>query len=347
MKSICLLLMFFSLHAFAQSTPYQMRNGQWRVYKSEAQTIGTVGSVGQIKAGHTLTTLSFPSPTLSVDKLAFWNLTNISDSSAQTSCSSGAAACDLTNSATAVTFAGTNILGASTAAVFGGASYLRSTDALLNPGATASTPFAMGGWFSATNWASSTQTLFRQGIDYTHLSYGVEIGSAGLWCATSSNGTSDTDSIAYPPANTFTSWHHVVFMFDGTYSKCYLDGKLVGTAKPTTIFSSAGFLAFNIGARANGGDRFFTGSAQDIFFINGYALTDDDIMKLKSTKLTHSANILAKRQRWDFYHYLAGTSPASELKYLWYDPSDSNNLFVDFGSLGATDKVDITLYDKN
>jgi hypothetical protein len=77
------------------------------------------------------------------------------------------------------------------------------------------------------------------------------------------------------------TWHHIVFTFNGTTGRIYYDGKMVGAA----AMSPPAYDATNpprIGCRVvNGANAsIFTGSLDDVFLINGTALSADQIKEL-------------------------------------------------------------------
>lgn len=347
MKRFLLPLFFISSIAFAQSTP------DWRpinrVYKNDGVTVGSVGSAGQIKAGHILTTKSFPVGVIGNDKLAFWNLASASDNSGQTSCSSGAAACDLTNSGT-VTFTGTDIFGSARVATFNGTTqFLSSTDAFFNPGNGVS--FTYGGWFSLTDWTPATNNALISNYPAggTDAGFIVYVGTTGYIRATMTN-TASTDDVLLDATHSFVdgSWHHVAVQFDYASSllSVFLDGTLA-TSKSATNMRSVSSPVFRIGATYTTPGAYMTGKAADVFFSRGVVLTAQDIRRLYSTRIDHNKNLIAKRQDWHFKHQHLGTAgnPYQTLPFVWHDPTDANSLFVDFSDMDAADKVDIRMYD--
>lgn len=335
--------------AHAQSTP------DWRpinrVYKQDAKVVGSVGSAGQIKAGHVLTTKSFPSSVLNNDKLAFWNLASASDNSGQTACTSGAAACDLTNNGT-VTFTGSDLWGTGRAATLNGSTqYFTNTDSFFDFGSTID--WAIGGWFYSTNWvpSSANQVLLLQGDQNTDASYRIVlIQTTGVLSLQATNTSTSYDAAASTAGTLAAGWHHIAGTYNSTADllTLYVDGSAVSQAPIATIRASTTD-RFYLGATlASGSPTYhFPGVVQDVFAVRGYAVTAQDIRRLYSTRIDHNKNLIAKRQDWHFKHQHLGTAgnPYQTLPFVWHDPTDANSLFVDFSDLDATDKVDIRLYD--
>lgn len=347
MKRFLLPILFFASTAFAQSTP------DWRpinrVYKDDAHVVGSVGSAGQIKAGHVLTTKSFPAGVVGNDKLAFWNLASASDNSGQTSCTSGAAACDLTNNGT-VTFTGSDIFGSARVATFNGTTQsLSSTDAFFNPGNGKS--FAFGGWFYLTSWtpasANSLVGFYASGTDKGPLFY---VDNLGIMFVATNTATLDDATIRV--GGLASGWHHVVMLYDqaNTTLKAFVDGRFSGSSvlvNQRALTSPA----FRVGANGSSATNFMNGSAEDVFFINcgvsTSCVSDQDIRRLYSTRLDHNKNLIAKRQDWQIRHQHRGIAgnPYQKLPFVWMDTTDSNSLFLDLADLDSDDRVDIRLYD--
>lgn len=335
---------------FAQSTP------DWRpinrVYKNDGVTVGSIGSAGQIKAGHILTVKSFPAAIATDNtKLAYWNL------NADANDELGVSAHNLVNGTTAsgcnaggtVAYTGANIFGSSNAAAAFNAtpnSTLCSTDAFFNAG---DSDFSVGGWFSLVSWAATSKILISQDP--------VSASDSGWFIGT--GGTANTIELRVPTSASGSAtfvvlsnswlaneWHHVVLTYNATSDAwtVFVDGGNVFSTIQTNrtmtspIFRISGFLTVPT--------NWFNGVAEDLFYAKA-VLTSQDVRRLYSTRLDHNKNLIAKRQDWHFKHQHLGTvgNPYQTLPFVWHDLTDANSLFVDFSDLDATDKIDIRLYD--
>lgn len=130
------------------------------VYELSKQSVGSVGSSSQVKAGHVLTDSSFSAYTTD---LSYFNLNaDVNDETSNTR--------NLTNNNSA-TFTGTSILGVASGVVAlnGSTQYLSSTNAFFNPG---DADFSFGGWFKSkwatdsdaalvSQWSAGGQVSFR------------------------------------------------------------------------------------------------------------------------------------------------------------------------------------------
>ena len=298
------------------------------------QTIGNVGSVGQINSGHNLTPASFPSAHYAT-KISYYSLVNLLDGNTSLSHT-------LTNNGT-VQFTGTGIVGgASTCASFNGTSqYLSSTDVHFNP----STDWIMGGWFNPTTFTpAADQTLFSSWSAGGNQKFGVDLLTTGNLKIYSSLTGADyaltTVTLTFIPG-----WTHVALQYIASAQKLYLyvDSILVGTHTVGGSLYSPASPVFTIGARA-GGSNYFSGSIDEFFACNGYGFSDDEVAKVYSAKIVHSSGVNIKYQDWratiiygelsaqitDFitdmdsdavYVDLSGQSPASSLYLALYNSS--------------------------
>lgn len=308
-----------------------------KVY-SLSQAVGSVGSASQIKAGHILEGASFPS-SMTASKRSFYNLAADGDDD------SGNAR-TLTNNGTTV-FTGNNIFGTANAAadLDGIDDNFSSTSAHFNPGNGKS--WAVGGWFKANDWTpAGVQDLFSNIASGADRGFAVQLQSDGRieFQATNSAASYDTTLTVSNPGFTDATWQHfaMVYDFSTTTLKAYINGKLAASgylANTRSVTSSI----FRVGAEQSVAAAFFAGEIQDVFFVNDHLLTDADIRKLVSSKITHNAGIDAKNQDWKF---ILGSGVQKHPSWQpVVDQSSSTILYADFGDLDSTETVDISLLD--
>lgn len=302
-----------------------------------SQAIGSVGTVGQCAAGHILATSSFPS-SLGASSFSYYNLAStVNDNSGN--------ARNLTASG-AVVFTGTNILGSiNSAATFSGAQYAQSNDSFFNVGVD----FTSGGWFYHSTWSTATsETLLSK--------YDTSNGTGGFEIVLEDIGGQDFVSFKFGPALAYTAsvpssgmgaatWHHLAIMFDSTALeiRAYIDGSLAATAAVILgAYANPAAVPFAVAARksAGVGASFFTGRAEEVFFINTN-IADVSLRKIYSYKLTHSSSISSKNQEW-FGTFTDSVATQENVSWL-VDKSDSNILYMDLNSFSATTTADLAL----
>lgn len=304
------------------------------------QAVGSVGSSGQIAYGHILTTKSWPNGLVQASQLAYFNL----DADAL---DDGPQGKNLTNNAS-TPFTAANIFGAAnTAALLNGTTqYFSSTDAFFNPGNGVS--FGLGGWFKTTNLASGPTFLsnYASGSDRGFL---IEANADGSITFSMTNTASVQDFVFRSAAGLIANsvWHHIAMVFDfgNQLMRCYVDGKQVGSLTVTNQRSLTSS-SFKVGADSTTPADFFAGSIEDVFFVSGYTLTDNDIRKIASYRYDHNSGVLAKNQRWGAKIYPIADGDSFQAAPGWLvGSSDINSVFWDFSDLGSTDTVDVYLED--
>jgi len=308
------------------------------IVKTITGTVGSVGSVGQISAGHVLGSSSFNFTP--ADDLAYWHLSSdATDNSGVTACSSGAAACDLTNNGS-TPFTGTDLFGATGAATLNGTSqYFSSTDAFFNPG---DSDFTVWGWFKSNDWSpSSTQTLMGQ----------ENSGSDRGWYVDNLIGTNDIRIINEPEGTVLQkttgfvdgSWHFVLASFrasDDTWT-LYLDlnkSQVSGPSGVHTVTSPS----FEIGALRATPQNFFSGSVSNVGFVTKL-LSDEDIRKLYSYKQPLNLTIGPESQEWLGLWSRSDGQVKNQLENGWLVDKRSDEVFWDLSSLDSSDSVDLKL----
>ena len=302
------------------------------VYNLPKQVVGSIGSSGQIVAGHVLTSASFPSTT-STSNTSIYNLVNGSPVDAY-------GGRDLT--ATGSPTGDTSILGVASAATAlnGSTQYLSSSNAFFNAG---DNDFVVGGWFKYANWATgaATQVLMSNTPSGTDCGFDV-ITIAGtallrFYYPISATAQGSLD-IAHGFAN--GTWHHVAVKYTAatdtwTY---FLDGAIAGSVVQANRAQTSTILV--IGANPAGFGSKFTGSIDEFFFTK-QVVSDEEIRKLYAAKISHAANVATAYQNWSANIY---SKVATQDKQSWLvDKTDKDNLFVDFSGLGSTDSVEIMM----
>lgn len=278
-------------------------------------------NTAQVAAGHVLAASSFPFTTQTSNKVTFWNLSDVLDGSGNGN--------TLTNNGS-TPFTGLDIFGVAQIAKLNGSSqYLSSAAANFNPG---NTSFSYGGWFAADNWLGNGQLIGNTGGTHVWRLYYDASGILPYY------GTNATTVGYISTANlVHGSWHHLAVSFDAGAARweTYLDGALVQSYSGGNTAAGS---TFCIGSHS--GSQFYKGRVQSAFFVNS-ALTQADIRKLYSAKITHSKNIAAQNQNW-FSSWLREDSKlALPLENGWMVDMNANNLYVDFSDLNPGDYVTI------
>ena len=246
-------------------------------------TVGSIGSLNQIKAGHILDSGSFPT-TIASANISWYGMINSNDSSTN--------ARNLTASGSPA-FTGTSIVGTSnTFAPDGINDYLSSTASFFGP--SAATNFAFGVWVNASNYSLAGIQGIVSNAGASNYSYSLQLNSGALQFVTSSDGSTLTTTLLYD-ATTLSGWNQIVVSYkaSGTLFSFYLNNRFLLSVS-LAIFS--GTTTFNIAA-VNGAN-FFAGTIDEFFFINGSSLTQDAVSKLNCTKIIHNRNLVATNQKW-------------------------------------------------
>jgi hypothetical protein len=308
------------------------------VYRLSQQLIGSVGSVEQYAAGHVLGATSFP-PALSSSAYSYYNLSSsLNDGSGNGR--------NLTASGS-ITFTGTSIFGISnSAAVLSGSALAESSSSFFS----ISSSFTAGGWFFHSTWtttAGSPRVLLSKS-DTAVTSGGFEIVLENVSSQSYLSfkfGANLAHTISIPTTNfEASSWHHCSIMFDASTLELrgYIDGSLVGTSAVVTFANPA--VNFMVGARkASGvGSAFFTGRAEEIFFINS-SISELSIRKLYSYKLVHSRSVAVKNQEW-FGTFTDAVSTQENVAWI-VDKYDPDTIFIDLSGFSPNTYAEIALRD--
>lgn len=191
---------------------------------------------------------------------------------------------------------------------FGGAVALDGNDAYSY---TDHSDFKPTGNFTIGMWVKSTSTT-TNGILFQSWSQNSNLAGIRLWLdyyeynpsrlrfdiGRNTGTTENTDWKQMVVSNQITdgNWNFVVATWDGSYLRIYINGSSVGT--PVAWTYAPGYAATNyvrIGCNNNSGtDRdFFTGSLDDVFLLNGIALTSNQVLWLYTSGIK-SINGLAR-----------------------------------------------------
>lgn len=288
----------------------------------------------QIKAGHVLDSDSFPS-SIASSNLSFYNLGDLNDDSGN--------ARTLTNVGS-TTFTGLDIFGVSGIAIFDGSSQtLTSTDAFFDLVPT--DRWMLGGWYAAEDW-SDAGTLISYWDGSPDNGPRIETFSGDLLFSSYEDGSTIT-SISVPINLIDGTWHHVALAYDGTSLKGYLDGVEVGSSGFAGQADITG-ATFAIGSRYVSGTPggFYTGKAQDIFFVKD-SMSSDDYRKIYSAKLTHNQSVGIGDQQWYGNFSKSDNSLISnELDQDWLLDKKSNFLFIETG-LEPEDSLSLRLQNQS
>jgi len=301
-------------------------------YTKSSTVVGTVGTLGQISAGHALTSLSFPSAIDAANKSWFnfdQDLVDDSGNGRTLGMAGGAAAAF-----------GLGIMGfANSALVLSGTGYCNSTSPYFNPG---NSDFVVGGWFYASSWAASC-TLAAQtygGLSAFELSVDGTNGLIVLtgWGASSSVILSGPCSSWSP-----TTWHHIVVTYIAstrTFS-LYLDGILMDSQILTEDLRAASSPVFSLGGKSGGTN--LIGRLDEIFFVAGSSTDDAFPDKVFASKFTHNRLLSPNDQDWVAKVRIDG----SMITYKDFAvQEDYNDFFADFSKLPARAEVELRLYNK-
>jgi len=309
------------------------------VYSQPKTVVGSVGTSGQIAAGHILTTTEWPFTI--AGSLAFYNFSSstTADNSGALSCSSGTAACTLTATGSP-TISATNIFGTTNAALSsnGSTQYLTSTDAFFNGG---NSPFSAGGWFNSSNWSTS-QGLLGQMNSASDRSWSFQYSSGGLTIYAGATATSwdIQQTITYSLTN--NTWHHFAISYNGSAFTAYVDGKAIGTVTPPSGLRADSSPIFSIG-QYYAGQESFLGSIEDVFYVKNYAMTQDDIRKTFSYSWAHNKNIPVANQILTGNWYRADSNIANQLTSSWVVNKTANTLYTDFSDIASTAYIDFSM----
>jgi hypothetical protein len=297
--------------------------------------LGDIGSIGQRKAGHVLTSNSFP--------VAAYAATSFFNLAANPNDGNTTLGKNLTNDNAAL-FNADDILGSvNAAATLNGTNQrFSSTNAHFDPQDLGNTiDFTAGGWFKATNWAAAAG-LFGQWVAAA-LSFAVGVDASGYPYvkattdgATASQATSDT-------ALTGTGWHHFAVRYIAASNKFELkvDGDLVATLTlGANLYNAGASRVFTLGSHHSA--AYFAGVVSNFMFCNGTAYTDSQLSKIWAAKETHYRTISTESQLW--WLWVKGEGIQRNALDRVVD-INSDELYYNLFDMPATNEIAMKLYN--
>jgi len=290
-------------------------------------TVGNIGDLNQIKAGHVLDINSFPSA-ISSSNISWYGLTSGNDTSANGR--------NLTlNGGPA--FTDTNIVGSADCYSPDGINdYLYSSSSFFGP--SAATNFAFGFWFKADNFSAASIQSIISNWGTGQKSYNLRLNNGSLEFVTTTDGTTEVTTTLYD-ATTLSGWNHIVINHTSSGVFYFYLNSIFLQYVTLSIYTPASS-SFNLGA-ANGGS-FFAGSFDEFFFINGSSLIQDDVTKLFSTKVTHNRNMLPTNQKWS--GLIIYGDQEREISGFTVD-INTNTLYADFSMQTATAQIALKMHN--
>ncbi len=307
------------------------------VYRLAKQAVGTIGSSGQIRAGHLLSEKSFGS--LTVANRHYYNLVADANDDSVNS------AINLTNNGT-TPFTGTDMFGVASAAASldGTDDSFSSTNAFFNPG---DADFAFGGWFNAVDWTpGALDFLISQSPSGSDRGFGIQLSTLGVLTILTADSASNSFDVCQFSAASFTGFHHIVARYIAATNlwRLYVDGKLVASESAGVAQRTTTATAFVVGARGTTNTDFFAGIVREVFFQTG-DVTDEDIRRLYAYQLTHSLNLDPQNQEWNASIFAAATVEDGDTWLV--DKNNKSDVFVDFSELPSGAQVDLTCASNN
>jgi hypothetical protein len=161
--------------------------------------------------------------------------------------------------------------------------------------------FTIGAWVKSNTDASARQTIFSSWDDASSKYSGILFrlnSSTGYISLVSAKNTGQVNGTDYTTCTGTTDltnnvWHFVVGTWDGTHLKVFVDGTQEGTdvdwVAPAYPASSPIFIG--CGDTTGSAANFFTGSLDDVFLLNGTALSADQIKGIYDGTTNFKLNI--------------------------------------------------------
>lgn len=299
--------------------------------------IGSVGTAGQMAAGHELTAASFPSAAIG-SNLSWWNLGSTADGSGNGR--------SLLNANTA-TFNATGILGDTNQAVNCSASgnkhlYYNTDTFFSYTGAD----FVGGAWFKA-DWQNIPDSGLFGDFNYdagNYRSWSVNWSASAkeiiLYFSPDGN---DVAGYTFNTGITLASntWNHIVLRYSVSAKTAYLyiNGHVVFTASMAATLYQSTQKSFRLGGYSNGTHHTLTGSIDEFFFAK-YMLTNNDLSKIYARKYSHNQNTPPVSQKWVFQGQNGGQT--RELLDNIVD-MQANDLYYDLSDESSTTQVSLRL----
>lgn len=314
------------------------------VVQTFENVVGSVGSSGQVAAGHLYGESSFDFTF--ADDIAFWYLQDADDDSGATSCNAGADPCTLTNNGS-IGFTATDIFGnaSSAASLNGSTQHFSTTDVFFDPG---DSDFTALGWFAATDWTpSGTENLFGQGSSGTDRGWRLTLLDTGEIRLNISNtaGSASVNVLSVPnPGFVDGTYHQLGFSFRSSddLATIYIDGVTAASKVVSEVPRDVTSPAFSIGSFANGTSQFFSGSVGPFVYATRL-LSPEDVRKLHSYKQPLGISVPPESQEWLGLWKRADGSVQNQLENGWLIDKRNTEVFWDLSDLGASDTATLIL----
>ena len=155
--------------------------------------------------------------------------------------------------------------------------------------------FSIGTWFKTSSTGVIQSIIQNYSVNSNAAGYWLGIDTTNKLSAIVANFTGTTANanlfqILGPTTVTDGAWHQVIFTFKGQSMYLYLDGKLEVSRWIPIVPAYNATTYPRIGAQCNAGSNsnFFNGQLDDLFLINGYALSQEQAYRiyLNNTPLT-------------------------------------------------------------
>jgi hypothetical protein len=145
--------------------------------------------------------------------------------------------------------------------------------------------FSVGGWIK-TAYLTTQQTIFQSYSANTNIAgftFALTAGGAKIRLLSAKNtGTTNNTDYKLLDGNTALNdniWHFVVGTYDGTNLNVYVDGVSNATAIASfaPVYAATNYVRVGAGNVTGANTVYFFGQLDDIFLLNGTALSADDV----------------------------------------------------------------------
>ncbi len=266
--------------------------------------------------GHVLTDDSFPSYTTDI---SYYNLNADGNDDSTNSR-------NLTNNGS-IPFTGTDIFGVSGAASFDGTTqYFSSSDAFFNPGG----PFSTGAWVTID---SLNETIISQVDTNSDRAFSIDTSLSNEILFSATNAASPSSYaiiLSTNPVVTLGEWIHIVMSYDGSTVRGYINGVLEVSGSLSDL-NAVATPKFNLMATQNGVIP-TEGKMEQAFFASR-ALSDAEIKRIYSAKITHNKNVPVENQTWLGSFFSEQNDYVGEFDQDWFVHKTANAVYVDPGLL--------------
>lgn len=306
-------------------------------FRLAKQAIGSVGSAGQVKAGHYLDAKSFPAD-IPLATTYWWNF--------QGNGNDGSGHGKTLGTIGSISYGASDIKGASGSPIVNASGYYeRLTDSDVNQ---TSTSLASAGWFYLSDWQSASQVLFVHGQDATDCRLTVSV-SGGVLSASFANSSATSYDLSLSVSTATIpngAWAHVAVTYDyaNTTATLYINGQYATSGTIANI-RAATLANLDIGANYGGTLGLVGASVNAFLHLYGYALTAADVRKLASYRYDHAKNIQPQFQEWSGNVYEASKGTCNQDISWLVAKEDPNSVFWEFVDAASTDQVDLALAD--